>query len=237
MIKKTPIYQQLSRLLRDLIKSGKYKPGDKFLTERAICEQFSVSRVTANKALSSLVSEEILIFKKGVGTFIKERKMSPSPIADFLLRDKEYEIEVVSLKKEKNSQKTVRVIKKNGKPLMIQIQMLYKDLCDIPFNGMYPGTLTQLLKEKQIINIAKSKTTVFPICLDKYKASLLNLSEGVAVFCERNESIPTGDEKLWNEENYFRPDAIKLSNSPEGKLTETILFSLQTGSSSRQDSE
>lgn len=47
--------------------------GEKFLTERAICEQYEVSRATANKALSSLVSEGLLEFKKGIGTFVKSR--------------------------------------------------------------------------------------------------------------------------------------------------------------------
>ena len=47
--------------------------GGKFLTERAICGRFEVSRATANKALSNLVSEGLLEFKKGVGTFLKSK--------------------------------------------------------------------------------------------------------------------------------------------------------------------
>jgi len=65
-----PIYQQLNRILRQLIGS-EFKIGDKFLTEREIGERFSVSRVTANKALSNLVSEGLLAFRKGVGTFVQ----------------------------------------------------------------------------------------------------------------------------------------------------------------------
>ncbi len=42
-----------------------------FLTERQICERFDVSRATANKALSNLVVEGVLEFKKGVGTFVR----------------------------------------------------------------------------------------------------------------------------------------------------------------------
>ena len=50
-----PVYQQLNDHLRELIRSGKLKAGAKFPAEREIAEQFNVSRVTANKALSSLV--------------------------------------------------------------------------------------------------------------------------------------------------------------------------------------
>ncbi|MBI9098630.1 MAG: GntR family transcriptional regulator [Spirochaetaceae bacterium] len=69
-INRSPLYQQLNTVLRKLIEEDRYSVGDKFLTERTICEHYQVSRATANKALSSLVSEGLLEFKKGVGTFI-----------------------------------------------------------------------------------------------------------------------------------------------------------------------
>jgi GntR family transcriptional regulator len=47
-------------------------PGVKFLTEREIAERFETSRPTANKALSSLVSEGLLEFRQGAGTFVRE---------------------------------------------------------------------------------------------------------------------------------------------------------------------
>jgi GntR family transcriptional regulator len=72
---KEPIYQQLNQLLRGLVSSSEFGPGARFLTERQISERFGVSRATSNKALSSLVSEGLLEFRKGVGTFVKGRAM------------------------------------------------------------------------------------------------------------------------------------------------------------------
>jgi GntR family transcriptional regulator len=72
---KEPIYQQLNQLLGDLIDSGEFRIGSKFLTERQVCERFGVSRTTANKALSNLVSEGLLAFRKGVGTFVRGRPL------------------------------------------------------------------------------------------------------------------------------------------------------------------
>jgi GntR family transcriptional regulator len=72
---KEPIYQQLNSQLRLLIASGECGTGGKFLTERQICERYQVSRATANKALSNLVSEGLLEFRKGVGTFIRGRAL------------------------------------------------------------------------------------------------------------------------------------------------------------------
>ncbi len=77
---KEPIYQQLNQLLRLLITSGEVSVGSKFLTERQICQRFQVSRATANKALSNLVSEGLLEFRKGIGTFVR------TPGMDYNLR-------------------------------------------------------------------------------------------------------------------------------------------------------
>ena len=66
-----PIYQQVNHLLRGLLSSGEFGSGAKFLTERQISERFQVSRATANKVLSSLVSEGRLEFRKGIGTFVR----------------------------------------------------------------------------------------------------------------------------------------------------------------------
>jgi len=69
------VYQQLNQRLRLLV-TREYQPGQKFLTEREIVRRFSVSRATANKALASLVSEGLLEFRKGIGTFVRQTAIS-----------------------------------------------------------------------------------------------------------------------------------------------------------------
>lgn len=67
---RSPVYQQLNDRLRSALAS-EYERGDQFLTEREVAEKFQVSRATANKSLASLVSEGILEFRKGLGTFVR----------------------------------------------------------------------------------------------------------------------------------------------------------------------
>jgi GntR family transcriptional regulator len=69
---RNPLYIQLKEILKELTKGDEFRIGDKFLTERQISERFDVSRVTANKALSSLVAEGVLSFRKGIGTFVDD---------------------------------------------------------------------------------------------------------------------------------------------------------------------
>ncbi len=68
-----PVYQQLNAALRELVRT--FKPGARFLSERQISDRFEVSRATANKALSNLVIEGVLRFRKGIGTFVAARPM------------------------------------------------------------------------------------------------------------------------------------------------------------------
>jgi len=67
---RSPIYQQLHDQLRQIL-SADYEVGQQFLTEREVSERFGVSRTTANKTISSLVSEGLLEFRKGIGTFVR----------------------------------------------------------------------------------------------------------------------------------------------------------------------
>jgi len=69
-VERNPRYRQLDSQLRDAIRN-QYQGGDKFLTEREISQQFSVSRATANKALASMVSAGLLEFRRGIGTFVR----------------------------------------------------------------------------------------------------------------------------------------------------------------------
>jgi GntR family transcriptional regulator len=71
-LNRNPLYRQLKGILEELVKSDEFKVGEQFLTERQVAERFDVSRVTANKALSSLVTEGMLTFRKGIGTFIQD---------------------------------------------------------------------------------------------------------------------------------------------------------------------
>jgi len=50
--------------------------GEQFLTERQVSDRFGISRTTANKALSNLVVDGLLEFRKGVGTFVRPPKPS-----------------------------------------------------------------------------------------------------------------------------------------------------------------
>jgi|SRR3972149_8377408 len=70
--KSLPKYRQVEEDLRYKILFGQWKPGDQILTEKELCEQYNVSRITIRKAIQELESAGYLITQSGKGTFVTE---------------------------------------------------------------------------------------------------------------------------------------------------------------------
>ena len=66
----SPIYMQLARRLAQLIREGHYKPDEALPSERLLAETLNVSRVTARSAIDQLVSQSLIVRKRGSGNYI-----------------------------------------------------------------------------------------------------------------------------------------------------------------------
>jgi len=66
-------YIRLKKIIKEKIKDGIWRPGDRIFSERVIVEKYGVSRVTVKKAISDLIIEGILEHIPGKkGTFVKD---------------------------------------------------------------------------------------------------------------------------------------------------------------------
>lgn len=72
-----PLYLQISEILRNQIKIGKYTAGDLLPSENELLEKYSVSRNTAQRAVEDLVRDGLAIRIQGKGTFV------PKSIVDY----------------------------------------------------------------------------------------------------------------------------------------------------------
>lgn len=70
-----PMYYQLKKIIQDMIKDGRLKPGDMLPTEIELSEMFSISRTTTRQAMTELVMEGALYRIKSKGTFVSENKV------------------------------------------------------------------------------------------------------------------------------------------------------------------
>jgi GntR family transcriptional regulator len=69
-----PLYYQLAEVLKKMLETGTWGPGDRFPSEREIAEQFDVSRTVIRPALDLLVSDGALVRIRGSGTFVASPK-------------------------------------------------------------------------------------------------------------------------------------------------------------------
>lgn len=168
MINKEPVYIQINKALRMLIIKESYSAGDKFLTERSICDMYKVSRSTANKSLSSLVSENILEFKKGIGTFIKsvpDLNISYSRFSDpiEILRSRQIEFTVQLLKQNVRVGEKLTLIRRMVlSHAVFAVEMIYypKELSQLFAGNKQNESIISLLKENSFLNVLETKDSL-----------------------------------------------------------------------------
>ncbi|MGL5662976.1 MAG: GntR family transcriptional regulator, partial [Cetobacterium sp.] len=66
----TPIYVQLESILLEMIENGDLKPGDMIPSENELSKKYSISRMTAKKAIDSLTIKGLVERSQGKGTYV-----------------------------------------------------------------------------------------------------------------------------------------------------------------------
>src|SRR5258708_22305788 len=65
-----PLYQQLSALLREEIRRGRYGPLDRLPSEHELVREHAISRITARQALVELERAGLVFRRQGRGSFV-----------------------------------------------------------------------------------------------------------------------------------------------------------------------
>lgn len=65
-----PLYIQVRDILKDLINSGQLAPGDQIPSENELSTQYNISRMTVRQACQELMREELIVIRRGEGTFV-----------------------------------------------------------------------------------------------------------------------------------------------------------------------
>jgi len=233
---KEPIYQQLNSQLRLLIGSAECPLGSKFLTERQICERYEVSRATANKALSNLVSEGLLEFRKGVGTFVRGRPLDYNLRALVSFTDK-----AVAAGKEPATQvlqfQTVRAedvlddvpqmlqvepaaslyyIERlrlaDGLPVILEKRYVVGEHCPDLSEEDVRGSLYSIWTNRYQLPIEGADESIRAVNARGADARLLKLRDGAAGMLIRSVGYMTGNRPLWSERTLYRGDAYEFHN-------------------------
>jgi len=87
-VRKTRLSEEIIEQVRDLITSGRLKPGDRLPAERELAQTFSVSRSAVREAIRAMESLGIVEVRPGEGTFVaaSHRSHGRDPITGTLYR-------------------------------------------------------------------------------------------------------------------------------------------------------
>lgn len=72
----TPLYEKLRAILRQQIEEGRYRPDEAIPSERVLCRQYHISRITVRQAIAQMINDGVLYRKQGKGTFVARRKVN-----------------------------------------------------------------------------------------------------------------------------------------------------------------
>lgn len=100
-IKTKRVYEQIVEQIKELIREGDLKPGDKLMSERELSDKLGVSRTSVREALSALDFLGILESRQGEGTFISDvsEQVLIEPLALFMMMDREASLELLEVRK------------------------------------------------------------------------------------------------------------------------------------------
>ena len=73
-----PLYLRLRNKLVEAIEAGTLEAGSALPSERELCDDFHISRVTVRKAIGTLADEGRIVRKRGAGTFVADTPSSAS---------------------------------------------------------------------------------------------------------------------------------------------------------------
>jgi GntR family transcriptional regulator len=71
----TPLYEKLRAILHQQIEDGRYRPDEAIPSERELCRQYHISRITVRQAIAQMINDGALYRKQGKGTFVARRKV------------------------------------------------------------------------------------------------------------------------------------------------------------------
>ena len=78
------LYERLYRHVFDEVAAGRLQPGERVPSEKALAEQFGVSRITSQRALRNLDRAGLVLRVRGKGSFVADPLPDlTDPEADF----------------------------------------------------------------------------------------------------------------------------------------------------------
>lgn len=216
-----PKYEQIKQDLLSEIKNHHFVPGDKFYSEADIKRIYSVSSITAVKALNELTNAGYLYRIQGKGTFVSKSKVSQNvKFSDIELHSPETErVRVLSITEENDPE----ILKELALPMDATYYKVkrVRSFGDIPFLVHVTHLPKKLVKEPIATDLS-AYASIYERVRKDFNIDLFALAS-----VETDEIVFPDDSELLNLLNLsFREPAVKQvkhSYLPDKTVAEYII--------------
>jgi len=172
----TPSYIKIQNFILEKIKKGEYTAGSKIPSEQELSQMFSVSRVTANRAIKDLSITGVVSRVKGKGTFVCEtnnfhmasKALFPNIQIKPLARKEHHLVRTTVIEaypelQERFGLKEKALVFEIVRSVQHQDKLLALDYSYIPFDLIQPFNLsTEVLTDTYIHEFLRSHTNYSP---------------------------------------------------------------------------
>lgn len=232
------LYVEIMDYLRQQIRDGVLKPGDRIPSERELALRFGASRMTVRHALDQLAWEGILNRRQGRGTFVAEPKiplglqfltsfsedmrrrgLEPSSrmLSVAVVEAEPAVAEVLGLAVDRRVTDLRRIRYANGQPLSLEfVQVPYRLLPDLAeyVRGVFKGgratgfSLYERFEQMGIV-LHRARQTVEATAATAEHARLLRVREGAPLLLLTRVTYDTGGRAVEMVRAWYRGDRYR----------------------------
>ncbi|HYN88690.1 MAG TPA: GntR family transcriptional regulator [Ardenticatenaceae bacterium] len=227
-----PLYYQIAEWIRELIKSGRLKPGDQLPSERELVDQSEVSRMTVRQALAYLIREGLLVARPGIGTFVADPKLAHTVLhllgfTEEMMRrggmvsSRVLEQTVVvpptgvatalRLRPGEQAVKIVRLRRVAGTPMLLETIYVPAALSPgLEHEDLDTGSLYALLEQHYGLSLNHAQETLEATTANEYEGDLFGIPPGTAMILVEGTTYLRGGQPVEYFKAVYRGDRFKF---------------------------
>jgi len=247
------VHQRLVELCRAAIENGDYAAGERFASERELAARFEISRATANKVISALVTEGLLAVEKGLGTRVTDQPVLFASLAGMesftahaRARGSEPETRVLKFQRLKAGRVPAcvrqglelsdeasdpvfyleRLRLADGVPVILEYRWVTGKLAPDLQRGDVTESFYRVLEDKFGLPMTGERHSISAVIMESAQSRLFELTKPAAALRVEGVGFVKGDRPLWYQRLFYRGDRYELLNETRGLTSSAVTLRL-----------
>lgn len=234
-----PLYLQILQNLKEKIESGEWSEGTMIPTEKELCKEYNVSKITVREAIKILVKDGMLSRTPGKGTFVTQPKLEQKLNRFFSFSGwaKQQGLESASRLLKVETQKCDKHIAKHLKidpgenitrierlrlgsnePLMFETIWVTSHLCpNLHLQDLSNLSLNDIITNVYKIPLVRAVESIESSIADEYVARLLEVEKEALMLMVEHTAFTNNSKIVYFVSSYYRGDRVKFTVELRGE--------------------